>query len=76
MLYDVHLHLDLFSDKEIKEIVKSQRVEFVIVNSVDLNSALKIIEINKKYPDFVKLLWVFILRCTFQGDKEHKKRFF
>jgi TatD DNase family protein len=55
MIYDVHLHLELFSEKEIKEILSFSKIGFVIANSVDLNSAKRILEISKKYSGIVKI---------------------
>ena len=53
MIIDSHAHLDLFKDKELKEILeraKKTNVKYVINNSVDIKTANKSLELSKKYP--------------------------
>jgi TatD DNase family protein len=51
MIIDCHAHLDLFSNKELNEIFsKSEKIKYVIVNSVDLKTSQKILKLSKKYP--------------------------
>jgi TatD DNase family protein len=55
MIYDSHLHLDLLKLEEISEILNSKKVGFIIANSVDIDSAKRILEISKKNPNIVKI---------------------
>lgn len=53
MIIDSHAHLDLFKDKELKEILeraKKAKVKYVVNNSVDIKTAKKSLDLSKKYP--------------------------
>lgn len=50
MIYDVHAHMDFFSEEELNSIlVNSDNVKLIISNSVNLKSCKKNIEISKKH---------------------------
>jgi TatD DNase family protein len=52
MIYDIHSHLDYYSDKKIKEVIenaKKNNVGVIIVNSINLKSLKKIFKISEKY---------------------------
>jgi len=52
MIIDVHAHLDLFNEIELKKVLenaKNSGVEYIITNSVDLETAKKSLLLSKKY---------------------------
>lgn len=51
MIIDVHAHLDLFKDSELKKVLakaKESKVKFIVTNSVDLKTAKRSLELLKK----------------------------
>ncbi len=53
MIIDIHAHLDLFSEKELKEVLKNAKeakVKYIISNAVDYKTSLLTLELSKKYP--------------------------
>ena len=58
MIYDVHAHLDMFTDEGLKELIdraKLGRVKKIITNSVNMKSIERSFEIKKNYPEIVDL---------------------
>ena len=62
MIIDSHAHLDLFKDKELKEILdraKKANVKYVVTNSVDIKTAKKILDLAKKYSMIKAALGIY-----------------
>lgn len=58
MIYDVHAHLDMFSEEELEGLInraRKENVKVIITNSVNMDSIIGSLEIKKKYFDIVKL---------------------
>lgn len=59
---DVHAHLDVFSDEELKKILKNAQdnnVTIIVSAGVDHASNMKVLEISKKYPAIKACLGIY-----------------
>ncbi|MEG9499979.1 TatD family hydrolase [Mannheimia indoligenes] len=52
MLFDTHIHLDQFSDEEIKQILQQPNLEGVLAVATDLGSCERLLALKEQYSNF------------------------
>jgi len=76
---DGHCHIDIYSDKEINQIIKDSRkkdVGIIINNGLTPKVNLRTLELSKKYPEIKATLGIYPNECIEMSNEEIEKEIY
>ncbi len=73
---DLHNHIDVYKDSEIKKIISRARekeVKIILTNSVDKKSGERILELSKEFQEIKPCLGIYPVEATKMSEKEFQE---